>query len=240
VLSAIFSFLPLAASSLRKGEASSRPIMARDRDENVGSGNGEKPDRSDISDEAKAQYEAAADETRALTDEQVRERIVQLAFGGDGARYDAFVDALRRAIPPDVSVILRGSAVVGRRWVNGRPFDADGPGTSDLDIALVGGEMIKLWDADRMYIPRLHTAPLDDEAPNAAPALVPLRRALCTIARRQVNIQATSNLVQYARDVLFDQPYFTLLDKGDRDDERPAWEREVARKKEALEREGER
>ena len=207
--------------------------MANDRDDK---GNGDKPDRSEISDEAKAQYEAAANETREMSDEQVRERIVQLAFGGDRARYDQFVDALRHAIPPDVSVILRGSAVVGRRWVNGEPFDAEGPGTSDLDIALVGGEMIRLWDSEEMYIPRLHTAPLDDKSPNAAPALVPLRRALCTIARRQVNIQATSNLVQYARDVLFDQPFFTLLDKGDRDHERPAWDREVARKKEALER----
>ena len=214
--------------------------MDRDRDEKTTGGDGGKPDRSDISDEAKAQYEAAADETRTLSDEQVRARIVELAFGGDRERYVQFIDALRRAIPPDVSVILRGSAVVGRRWVNGEPFDADGPGSSDLDIALVGGEMIRLWDPDRMYIPRLHTAPLDDDAPNAAPALVPLRRALCSIAKRKVNIQATSNLVQYARDVLFDQPYFTLLDKGDRDHERPVWEREVARKREALEREDER
>ena len=34
-----------------------------------------------------------------------------------------------------------------------------------------------------------------------------------------MNIQATSSFVQYARDVLFDQPYFTLIDASERKDE---------------------
>ena len=167
-----------------------------------------------------------------LADEAVHERIVHLAFGGDAERYGRFVDAVRAAIPPDVTVVLRGSVVTGRKWEDGRPFDADGPGTSDLDLTLVGGDMLKLYD--RHYIPGLHAAPLSDDDPDVAPALVPLRRALCAMVGRPVNIQATSDLVQYARDVLLDQPYFVVLDRDDRQAELPAWERELEAKRAAL------
>ena len=162
------------------------------------------------------QAKAATDETRALPDEAVRERIVQRAFGGDPEKYEQFVDVLRDAIPPDVTVVLRGSAVIGVRWEDGAPFDADGPGTSDLDLTLVGGDMTKLWSDDGFYIPKLHTEPLNDKNLEVCPSLVPLRRALCRMTGRAVNIQATSSLVQYARDVLLDQPYFTLIDADDR------------------------
>jgi hypothetical protein len=155
---------------------------------------------------------AATEETRKLTDTELRARVIQLGFGGDQARYERFVSALREALPDDVTVVVRGSAVIGVRWDDGAPFDADGPGTSDLDIALVGGDVLKLWDENAFYIPKLHTAPLNDETAESCPALVPLRRALCKIAGRPVNIQATSSIIQYARDVLFDQPYFTLIE----------------------------
>ena len=158
------------------------------------------------------------EETRQLPDEAVRERIVRLGFGGDERRYEEFVGAIREAIPADVTVVLRGSAVTGRRWADGQPFDADGPGTSDLDLTLVGRDMVKLWD--EQYIPGLHSVPLSEDHPNAAPALVPLRRALCTIAGRPVNIQATTDLVQYGRDVLLDQPYFKLIDGDERQRDR--------------------
>jgi hypothetical protein len=158
------------------------------------------------------QAKEATEKTRELTDDQIRQRVLQLGFGGDRARFDAFVSALQEALPDDVSVVVRGSAVIGVRWEDGSPFDADGPGTSDLDLTLVGGDMLKLWSEDAFYIPKLHTAPLNDDTPQSCPSLVPLRRALCKIAGRPVNIQATSSIVQYARDVLFDQPYFTLID----------------------------
>jgi hypothetical protein len=163
------------------------------------------------------QAKEATEKTRELTDDQIRQRILQLGFGGDRARFDAFVRALQEALPDDVTVIVRGSAVIGVRWEDGSPFDADGPGTSDLDLTLVGGDMLKLWNDDAFYIPKLHTAPLNDDTPQACPSLVPLRRALCKIAGRPVNIQATSSIVQYARDVLFDQPYFTLIDASKTD-----------------------
>jgi hypothetical protein len=164
-------------------------------------------------------------DVRELPDEAVRDRIVRLAFGGDAEHYARFVDAVRAAIPPDVTVVLRGSVVTGQRWEDGRPFDADGPGTSDLDLTLVGGDMLKLYE--RFYLPALHSVPLSDEAPDVAPTLAPLRRALCAMVGRPVNIQATSDLVQYARDVLLDQPYFVVVDRDERRHELPAWEREL-------------
>jgi hypothetical protein len=157
----------------------------------------------------------ATEETRQLSDAELRERVIELGFGGDRERFEQFMSALREALPADVSVLLRGSAVIGVRWEDGAPFDADGPGTSDLDLTLVGGDMLKLWSEDAFYIPKLHTAPLNDETPESCPPLVPLRRALCRIARRPVNIQATSSVVQYVRDVLMDQPYFTLIEGAD-------------------------
>jgi hypothetical protein len=169
----------------------------------------------------KDEVKAATQETRELSDAEVRERVVQLGFGGDQNRFDSFLGALREALPRDVTVVVRGSAVTGVRWEDGSPFDADGPGTSDLDLTLVGGDMLKLWSDDAFYIPKLHTAPLNDDTPHACPSLVPLRRALCKIAGRPVNIQATSSFVQYARDVLFDQPYFTLIEGVKPDEERP-------------------
>jgi hypothetical protein len=151
--------------------------------------------------------------TRDMTEAAVRARIVRLAFDGDEGRYAQFVAALREVIPSDVDVILRGSAVTGERWEDGAPFDADGPHTSDVDLTFVGGDMLKLFE--HFYIPALHSVPLSEEHPDAAPSLVPLRRALCTLAGRPVNIQATSDLVQYARDVIFDQPYYVLLPRAD-------------------------
>jgi hypothetical protein len=170
------------------------------------------------------EVKAATDRTRELSEDELRERVISLGFGGERARFEQFVQALREALPLDVTVVLRGSAVIGLRWEDGAPFDAEGPGSSDLDITLIGGDMLKLWSEDAFYIPKLHTAPLnDDNTPHACPSLVPLRSALCSIAGRPVNLQATSSLVQYMRDVLMDQPTFTLVEasKTDGDAEQP-------------------
>jgi hypothetical protein len=171
-------------------------------------------------------------DTENLSDDEIRARIVRLAFGGDERRWASFVDAVREATPPVVTVVLRGSAVTGTRWADGAPFDADGPGTSDLDLTFVGGDMLKLWE--EFYVPGIHSVPLSEEHPDACPTYLPLRRALCKLAGRPVNIQATSDWVQYGRDVLFDQPYYTILDKDDRAHERPRWERELEAKRRAA------
>ena len=152
-----------------------------------------------------------SEEPLERTGEDTRDQVVRLAFDGDRARYDEFIRALKESIPPDVSVVLRGSAVTGKRWEDGAPFDADGPGTSDLDLTFVGGGMTKLFDV--FYIPGLHTVPLSDAHPDASTALIPLRNALCSIARRPVNVQATADFMKHVRNVTMRQPYFVMVPK---------------------------
>jgi len=141
--------------------------------------------------------------------ESIRDRIIRLAFDCDEAQFDRFVRALRIAVPEDTQVILRGSAVTGFRWADGQPFDDDGPGTSDLDVTFISKEMVDLFQ--EFYVPGMHTVPLCDERPDVAPALSDLRRRLCELTCRPVNLQASTSLVQFVRDVLWDQPYYTLI-----------------------------
>lgn len=141
----------------------------------------------------------------------IRERVVRLAFGGDRQRFDEFVQVLDDATPTGVEVILRGSAVTGHKWMSDEPFDADGPGTSDLDVTFVGGSMVTLFR--EFHIPGIHSAPLSEAHPFASPALGPLRKRLCAMTGRPVNLQATTSLVQFARDALMNQPYLVLLQK---------------------------
>jgi hypothetical protein len=170
-----------------------------------------------MSDHPQSEKKSKADEARHESNDELGERVIRLAFGDDRERYDRFVGTLREAIPPDVSVILRGSAVTGKRWEDGAAFDADGPGSSDLDLTLIGGDMVKHFEV--FYIPGLHSAPLSDAHPDASAVFVPLRRALTRIAGRPVNIQATADLVQYARDVVMSQPYFIMIAKEETDSE---------------------
>ena len=155
-----------------------------------------------------------------LSQEALRETVIRLAFGGDPQRLDAFCDVVREALPHATAAVLRGSAITGFRWKDGAPFDADGPGTSDIDLTFVGGSMLSQFE--EFYIPGVHTAPLNDEHPEVAPQLVPLRRTLCAIARRPVNIQATSDLVQYLRDVTMHQPYVVIIERADEAEDAPA------------------
>ena len=149
-----------------------------------------------------------------LTLDEKRENVIRLAFGGDRARYEAFVRAVREAIPEGTGVILRGSAVTGQRWKDGAPFDVDGPGTSDLDLTLVGGdEVMALFKLTGFFVPGVHSRPLSDEDPDIAPDLVPLRARLIDIARRPVNIQGSRDAVIYFRGELLGQPYLTLIEK---------------------------
>jgi hypothetical protein len=141
----------------------------------------------------------------------IRERVTRLAFNDDPDRYAEFVRAIDEATPAGVEVILRGSAVTGHKWHSDEPFDADGPGTSDLDVTFVGGDMVTLFRD--FHIPGIHSAPLSEAHPFASPALGPLRKRLCAMCGRPVNLQATTSLVQYLRDVVMDQPYLVLLKK---------------------------
>jgi hypothetical protein len=151
----------------------------------------------------------------AASQDEIRERVIRLAFGGDPRRFDEFVRVLSEATPEGVDVILRGSAVTGHKWGSDEPFDADGPGTSDLDVTFVGGDMVMLFR--EFHIPGIHSVPLSEQHPFASPSLGPLRDRLCAMTKRPVNLQATTSLVQYVRDISMNQPYLVLLKQSKAD-----------------------
>jgi hypothetical protein len=159
--------------------------------------------------------EEVAPATEELTNDQKRDNVVRLAFGGSREKFDEFVRNVREAIPEGTCVVLRGSAVTGRRWKDGAPFDGDGPGTSDLDLTLVGGdEVIGLFSVTGFWVPGVHSRPLSESDPDIAPDLVPLRQRLMAMVGRPVNIQASRDVVLYLRGELMGQPYLVLIDKG--------------------------
>jgi hypothetical protein len=149
-----------------------------------------------------------------LTEEEKLQNVIRLAFGGDRSLYDAFCERVRQALPPDTAVVLRGSAVTGKRWDDGAPFDADGPGTSDLDLTLVGPDAVGLFSVTGFFVPGVHSRPLSDKDPDIAPDLVPLRRELMAMVHRPVNIQASRDIVIQFRGDLLGQPYLTLIGKS--------------------------
>jgi hypothetical protein len=103
--------------------------------------------------------------------------------------------------------------VTGVRYADGAPFDADGEGTSDLDLTLVGAKVINLFNLDGFYVPMIHSRPLSDKDPDIAPALIPLRENLQRMVNRPVNIQATRDFVMFLRGDVIGQPYLTLIEK---------------------------
>ena len=147
-----------------------------------------------------------------LSHAERRANVVRLAFGGNEERLEAFMRVLRQEIPPGTGVVLRGSAVTGQRWKDGAPFDADGPGTSDLDVTLVGDQAIGLFTVTGFFIPGVHSRPLSEEDPNIAPDLVPLRETLMVMTGRPVNIQATRKAAMTFRGETLGQPYVTLIE----------------------------
>lgn len=146
-----------------------------------------------------------------ITQDAMRARVIDLAFGGDERRFEEFCGVLRAALPEKTAAVLRGSAVTGTRWDDGAPFDADGRGTSDLDLTLVGPDVLGCYILDGFYVPGIHTKPLSDKDPDIAPELVGLRDRLMAMVNRPVNIQATRDWVMYVREHLFGQPYLTLV-----------------------------
>ena len=150
-----------------------------------------------------------------MTEREVRSRIITLAFKGDERLFIAFYRKLQKGIPDGTGIILRGSVVTNKRHEDRAPFDSRGIGTSDLDVTLVGKKVMQAWADDAYYLPGLHTKPLSDDDPNVAPSLNPLRKSVQQLVGRPVNMQATSSLVLYARDVLFGEPYYVVVAPGE-------------------------
>jgi hypothetical protein len=152
---------------------------------------------------------------RDLTEAEKRDNVIRLAFDGDPMKLDRFVELIRHEIPENTGVVLRGSAVTGFRWKDKAPFDADGPGTSDLDLTLVGHRILEYFSLDGFWVPGIHSRPLSDVDRDIAPRLTPLRERLMAMVRRPVNIQGTRDWVMYFRGELLGQPYLTLVEKAD-------------------------
>jgi hypothetical protein len=148
-----------------------------------------------------------------VPEDEMRSTLLRLVFGGEQGRLDEFCRVLREAVPANTAVTLRGSSITGVRWGDGAPFDADGPGTSDLDLTLVGGDVLSFYKINGFYIPGVHSKPISEKAPDIAPGLVPLRERLMAMVGRPVNIQATRDWIMFVREHLMGQPYLTLLGK---------------------------
>ena len=146
-----------------------------------------------------------------LTEAEKRTNLIRLVFGGDEERFAQFLRVVREEIPAGTGVVVRGSAVTGRRWKDGAPFDADGAGTSDLDLTLVGDDVIGLFTITGFFVPGMHSRPLSDDDPHIAPDLVPLRETLMAMTGRPVNIQASREFVMQFRGDTLGQPYLTLI-----------------------------
>lgn len=155
-----------------------------------------------------------ADELQGgLSEQEKRDNVIRLAFGGNEEEFQAFCRTLEDAVPPGTRVILRGSSVTGQRWKDQAPFDADGPGTSDMDVTLVGDGGVLYFHATGFFVPGIHSRPLSEDDPDIAPDLVPLRKQLMAMVGRPVNIQASREMVTRFRGDLLGQPYLTLFTK---------------------------
>ena len=153
-------------------------------------------------------------EVRAgMAESEMRANLIRLVFGGDEQRYEEFCREVASIVPADAAAIVRGSSVTGERAEDGAPFDADGPGTSDVDLTLVGAKMLDWFVEGGFYVPGSHSKPLSDDHPGIAPALVPLRDRLSAMAGRPVNIQCTRDWVMFIKEVILGQPYLTIVGK---------------------------
>lgn len=150
-----------------------------------------------------------------MSENELRARIITLAFGADERLFIAFYKKLQQGLPEGTGIVLRGSVVTNSRHEDGTPFDSQGKGTSDIDVTLVGSKVMEMWESSGYYIPGLHTKPLCDKDPDIAPRLNSLRESLQQLVGRPVNMQATSSLVLYGRDVLFGEPYYVVVPAGE-------------------------
>jgi hypothetical protein len=148
-----------------------------------------------------------------LSENEKRDNVIRLAFGGRPDEFERFCRRLADFVPPGTTGILRGSAVTGQRWKDNAPFDADGPGTSDLDVTFVGNGCLQYFNASGFFVPGVHSKPLSDQDPDIAPDLVPLRKELMEMVKRPVNLQASREIVLSFRGELLGQPYLTLFIK---------------------------
>ena len=83
-----------------------------------------------------------------MSESEMRDNLVRLVFEGNSNELDRFCGELVQALPPETAAVLRGSSITGQSH-EGDPFDAEGPGSSDLDLTLVGGEVLHWFEPER-------------------------------------------------------------------------------------------
>jgi hypothetical protein len=119
----------------------------------------------------------------------VSPEVIERAFKGDEWVLRRFVATLREPLG-DSRIVLRGSAVTGESYRGRERFDARGPGTSDLDLVVLGEDAMRLWLPNAFYFPGVNTKPLGDKSRWVAPTLDLARQAAQALVERPVNIQA--------------------------------------------------
>lgn len=156
-----------------------------------------------------------------LTEEEMRANAIRLAFAGDENKFNEFIEALKEGIPEGVAAVLGGSSVMGHSF-EGDPYDAEGPGSSDLDIYLIGNEAINYFGLEGFWIPGIHSHPVKTGDEDIAPGLKPLRHRLMDIVGREVTLQASQSFYYWFREKWLGQPYLLLV--GELEDKHPAQE----------------
>lgn len=136
---------------------------------------------------------------------------VNRVFKGDYSAYNNFVDRLKGGLPLGTKVYARGSSITGYKWTVGRPFDALGLGTSDLDLVLVGNEAMKAWRPGEFKVAGMYTTNLGEGTLDVAPSLNALWSDLQNMVGRPVNIQATTQLYLDTRLFIQGTKYLQIL-----------------------------
>lgn len=142
--------------------------------------------------------------------EELASGTLQRGFDGDVARLRRFATVLGEALPEGTMLALRGSAVAGQSFETGAPFDANGPGTSDLDLVVVGDSVLDLFAPDAQLLGGINTLPASDDKPWVAPELETARRRAQALVRRPVSIQAMAGWFLDVRAAVQGQPYVIL------------------------------
>src|SRR4026208_1602382 len=96
-----------------------------------------------------------------LTEQEKRANVIRLAFADDEGAFQEFCRTVRDFVPAGIRGTLRGSRGPGPGggWRDEAPFDAEGPGTSDLDLTLVGDAGLAYFIAAGFFVPGVHSRP---------------------------------------------------------------------------------
>ena len=164
----------------------------------------------DDADRGSAARVVASLQAEQPVDASIADAALARVFGDRPGDLGPFLDALRGGLPAETALFLRGSAVNGASYETGRPFDARGPHTSDLDLVVVGEAAGGLWVDEAKLLGGINTLPLCDGSEWVAPSLDPARRRAQTIVERPVSVQSMAIWFLDLRAAVQGQSYISL------------------------------